>query len=177
MDIISPILFYIVALSAIFAAVMVVLAPRIVYSVVSAFIFFILVSFVYLMLNAPFNAAAQLVIYGVAVSIVFVFSLMMTSYNKDKSLGLSLSPRLISTLLGLSFIFVAVFVFTKEDLFNQAACNLFEVNINNAFDTTFYIAKGLFTDYIFAYELLSVFLLLAVVGLGVVLSFKKGDDQ
>ena len=177
MELLSPILFYIVSAGLVLAALGVIFAPRIIYSVLFAFVAFIFVAFVYFMLNSPFNAAVQIAIYAVAVSILFVFSVMMTGFNKDKSLYIAIAPRVILAFVGLFLTFLSIAVFVYEDAINEIGCNLLNSNIQVVFDSIYTIASGIYTDYIIALELLSNFLLVAVVGLGVILSFKRGDNQ
>lgn len=177
MEILSPILFYIVALSLLLMAVCVVLAPRIIYSIVCAFATFVLIAFVYFMLNAPFNAAVQLAIYGVAVSILFAFAVMMTGYHKEKNLYIAIAPRTLLAAAGIFFTFLSMVIFAVEDYQTEFMNSLITAKISAVFDTTFTIAKTIFTDYVFAYEVLSVFLLIAVVGVGAILSFKKMEEK
>lgn len=177
MEILSHILFYIVSAMLIASAVGAIFAPRIIYSVLFAFVAFISVGFVYFMLNAPFNAAVQIAIYGVAVSILFIFSIMMTGYHKEKNLYIAIAPRTLLAMAGIFLTFVAVLIFAVEDSLNEVDCLLTTSKMSSLFDTTFALAKGMFTDYIFAFELLSIFLLVAVIGLGVILTFKRGEDK
>lgn len=177
MEILSQILFYIISSLLIISALGAVFAPRIIYSVLFAFIAFISVAFLYFMLNAPFNAAAQIAIYGIAVSILFIFSIMMTGYHKEKNLYVAIAPRTLLSMIGIFLISVAVVIFAVEDSLKDLSCSLITQKMSSLFDTTFALAKGIFTNYIFAFELLSIFLLVAVVGLGVILKFKRGEDK
>lgn len=177
MEFLYQILFYIVSSMLLVSALGVIFAPRIIYSVLCAFVAFISVSFIYFMLNAPFNAAVQIAIYGVAVSILFIFSIMMTGYHKEKNLYIAIAPRTLIAMAGLFFTFVAVAIFAAEDALHEPGSILITAKMSALYDTTFALSKGIFTDYIFAFELLSVFLLVAVVGLGVILKFKRGEDK
>lgn len=177
MEILSQILFYIVSSMLIVSAIGAIFAPRIIYSVVCAFVAFISVGFIYFMLNAPFNAAVQIAIYGVAVSILFIFSVMMTGYHKEKNLYVAIAPRTLLAMVGLFFTFVAILIFMAEDSLDNIDCLVTTQRMSSLFDTTLSLAKGLFTNYIFAFELLSIFLLVAVVGLGVILTFKRGEEK
>ncbi len=152
-------------------------SPRIIYSVVCAFIAFVTVSFVYFMLNAPFNAAVQIAIYGIAVSILFIFSIMLTGYYKEKNLYIAIAPRTLFAAGGIFLIFISSVVFGFEDIRNELDCSLVSSKISSLFDTTYPIARGIFTNYVFAFEILSIFLLVAVIGFAVILTFKRGEDK
>ncbi|MDD3237702.1 MAG: NADH-quinone oxidoreductase subunit J [Candidatus Gastranaerophilales bacterium] len=177
MELLSHILFYIVASLLVVSALGVVFAPRIIYSLVSAFVAFMLVAFVFFMLNAPFNAAVQISVYGVAVAILFAFAIMMTSYNKEKNLYVALAPRTVLAAIGLFMIVGALITFVVEDYSLDYGFSFMNVEVKALFDTTLEIAKGLFTNYIFCFELLSVFLLIAIVGVGAIITFKKSEDS
>lgn len=177
MDILSPILFYIVASGLLLMAVGVVFSPRVIYSILCAFIAFILTAFIYFMLNAPFNAAVQIAIYGVAVSILFIFAVMMTGYHKEKNLYIAIAPRTLLAAAGIFFTLLSMLIFAIEDYREELVDSLITTKLAAFFDTTLSIAKGIFTDYIFAYEILSVFLLIAVVGVGAILTFKKMEGK
>lgn len=177
MEILSPILFYITAFGLLGAAVAVIFSPRIIYSIVSAFIAFVLVGFVYFMLNAPFNAAVQIAIYGVAVSVLFIFAVMMTGYHKEKNLYIAIAPRTLLAMCGIFFTFLSMVIFAVEDSRQDILNALTTANISSVFDTTTSISKSLFTDYIFAYEILSVFLLIAIIGIGAILTFTRTEEK
>lgn len=177
MEILSPILFYIVALSLLTMAAGVIFSTRVIYSIVCAFVSFVLVAFVYFMLNAPFNAAVQLAIYGVAVSILFAFAVMMTGYHKEKNLYIAIAPRTLLAAGGIFFTFLSMVIFAVEDYKEEFMDALVTSKISAVFDTTLSIARGIFTDYVFAYEILSIFLLVAVVGVGAILTFKRMEEK
>lgn len=177
MELLSQILFYIVAFGLIISALGVIFAPKIVYSLLFAFKTFILVGFVFFMLNAPFNAAAQIAIYGVAVSILFAFSIMMTAQHKEKNLYLSIAPRSFLAVVGIFLTVASVVALASEDLMNEVDFPFVSRHLTAVFDTSLDIAKGIFSNYIFVYELLAVFLLIAVVGVGAIISHKRSEDS
>ncbi len=177
MEVLSQILFYMISSILLFSALGVIFSPRIIYSVVFAFIAFITVGFVFFLLNAPFNAAVQIAIYGIAVSILFIFSIMLTGYHKEKNLYIAIAPRTLIAMGGIFMLFMSVLIFAFEDSRNEIDCFIVSPRISVMLDTTYSIAKGIFTNYIFAFELLSVFLLVAVIGLAVILTFKRSEGK
>lgn len=177
MDIISTVLFYIISFILITSALIVVFSPKIVYSVLFAFAAFINVGFIYFMLNAPFIGAAQIAIYGVALSVLFIFALMLTSLKSEHRFYLSLSIKSILGILGIIAISASVIIFAFEDYITDNVTAFSTVLQTAVFDTTMDISKGIFVNYIFAFELLSLFLLIAVIGIGVIISFKRPEGE
>lgn len=177
MELLSSVLFFIISGTLIVSALGVIFSPRIIYSILFSFIAFICVAFIYFMLNSPFNAAVQIAIYGVAVSILFIFAVMMCGYHKEKNLYIAIAPRTLLSASGLFFIFLSFVVFAIEDYKGDALKSFLSATIPSVIDTTVAISKGIFTDYIFAYELLSIFLLIAIIGIGAILAFKRGEEK
>lgn len=176
MEYLPSILFYMVSLMLLGSAFLAIFATRIIYSVLFAFIAFISVSFIYFMLNAPFIAASQIAIYGVSVSILFVFSIMLTAHNKEKNMYLAIAPRSLLAAAGLAMIFASVCIFIFEDYKSMLTESFFTSQISAIYNTTIDIAKGIFTNYILVFEIVSFFLLVVVVGIRVILYFKKAED-
>ncbi len=176
MEYLPSILFYMVSLMLLGCAFLAIFATRIIYSVLFAFIAFISVSFLYFMLNAPFIAASQIAIYGIAVSILFVFSIMLTAHNKEKNMYLAIAPRSLLAAAGLAMIFASVCIFIFEDYKSMLTESFFTSQISAIYNTTIDIAKGIFTNYILVFEIVSFFLLVVVVGIRVILYFKKAED-
>ena len=86
-DVFVAIAFYVLAVGMVLAAFAVVALPRIVHSALALVAFFVLTSGVYVLLQAEFLAAVQLIIYVGAVTVLFLFAIMLTnrSYAPDSN--------------------------------------------------------------------------------------------
>ena len=73
--------FYVFAVLLVLAALAVVLLPRIVHAALALVLFFFLISGVYVLLGAEFIAATQVIIYVGAITVLFLFAIMLTHHS------------------------------------------------------------------------------------------------
>ena len=136
----------------------VVLLPNIVYSAFLLGGVFLSVAGLYLMLNASFVAAAQVLVYVGAVNVLILFAIMLV--NKKENLeaipGLALR-RLLSGAVcaGLFALLIRVAFTTPWALPGPEPVGE---------DATIRIGEHLFSDYLLPFELASVLLLIAMIG-------------
>jgi NAD(P)H-quinone oxidoreductase subunit 6 len=136
----------------------VVLLPNIVYSAFLLGGVFLSVAGLYLLLNASFVAAAQVLVYVGAVNVLILFAIMLV--NKKETLaaipGLALRRLLSAAVcLGLFGLLLRV-AFTT----NWALPGPLPVGE----EATVRIGEHLFSDYLLPFELASVLLLMAMIG-------------
>ncbi len=81
------ILFYAIGAVLIGSALAVVLLPRIVHAALALVLFFFLIAGIYVLLQAEFIAATQVIIYVGAITVLFLFAIMLThrSYAPDSN--------------------------------------------------------------------------------------------
>lgn len=81
------VVFYILAALLVVGALGVVLLPRIVHAGLALVFFFFAISGVYILLQAEFIAATQVIIYVGAITVLFLFAIMLThrSYAPDSN--------------------------------------------------------------------------------------------
>jgi NAD(P)H-quinone oxidoreductase subunit 6 len=139
-------------------AVGVVLLPNIVYSAFLLGGVFLSVAGLYLLLNASFVAAAQVLVYVGAVNVLILFAIMLV--NKKESLaaieGL-LVRRLLSAAVcgGLFLLLLRVAFITPWALPGPLPVGE---------EATVRIGEHFFSDYLLPFELASVLLLMAMIG-------------
>jgi NADH-quinone oxidoreductase subunit J len=132
------------------------------------------VAVLFIQQGAYFLAAIQVIVYAGAIVILFLFVIMLLGVDKAEGLDrdpiLGQRPAAIAAgvaILGLSLTaLLSVGSRVTGQASTLAAIDGSEPNINA-------LAKVLFTDYVFAFEITSVLLTVAVVG-AVVLSRKAG---
>ena len=83
----TAVAFYALAFLIILGALGVVILPRIVHSALSLVFFFAIIAGVYVLLQAEFIAATQIIIYVGAITVLFLFAIMLThnSYGPDSN--------------------------------------------------------------------------------------------
>lgn len=83
----EEILFYIVSACAIISAFFVVFSKSPMYSIISLIVTFFSISGLYIMLNAQFLSAVQIIVYSGAIMVLFLYVLMMLNLKqKDEPL-------------------------------------------------------------------------------------------
>jgi NAD(P)H-quinone oxidoreductase subunit 6 len=151
--------FVILAVMMIGSALGVVLLSNIVYSAFLLGGVFISIAGLYLLLNADFVAAAQVLIYVGAVNVLILFAIMLVNKREDFAPIANRWIRNASTALvcvGLFGLLSAMVLATPWPIYTGSA-----VAGDNSIVV---IAKHFFTDFLLPFELASVLLLMAMVG-------------
>ena len=154
----QQICFLVLSATTVVGSLGVVLLPNIVYSAFLLGGVFLSVAGLYLLLNASFVAAAQILVYVGAVNVLILFAIMLV--NKQETLaaipGL-LVRRLLSgaVCVGLFALLLRVALTTNWALPGPPPVGE---------EATIRIGEHLFTDYLLPFELASVLLLMAMIG-------------
>ena len=157
-EITQLIVFGVLALAVVVGALGVVLLPNIVYAAFLLGGVFLSVAGLYLMLNASFIAAAQILIYVGAVNVLILFAIMLV--NKKEAMGASPGVglrRVLSTgvCIGLFALLLRVAFSTPWATPGPAAIGE---------DAVIRLGEHFFSDYLLPFELASVLLLMAMIG-------------
>ena len=150
--------FLILAAVVVIGSLGVILLPNIVYSAFLLGGVFMAVAGLYLLLNASFVAAAQVLVYVGAVNVLILFAIMLVNKKEDLKPMKSLQIRRVlsaGVCIGLLMLLVRVDLTTPWALPGPAAIGE---------DATVRIGEHLFTDYLLPFELASVLLLIAMIG-------------
>ena len=136
----------------------VILLANIVYSAFLLGGVFMAVAGLYLLLNASFVAAAQVLVYVGAVNVLILFAIMLVNKKEDLKPIKSLQVRRFlsaGVCAGLLLLLIRVDLTTPWALPGPAAIGE---------KATERIGEHLFTDYLLPFELASVLLLMAMIG-------------
>jgi NADH-quinone oxidoreductase subunit J len=119
----------------------------------------------YVMLDAPFVGVIQVLVYAGAIMVVFVFVVMLLNLGRSEISDLrALGARLGAGLVALALL--ANLLVVQRSAPPRTALAPWSDNVVTS------VAASLFTDYLVAFELTSVVLLVAVIG-AVLLSKKR----
>jgi NADH-quinone oxidoreductase subunit J len=130
----------------------------------------------YVMLDAQFIAAMQVLVYAGAIMVVFLFVIMLLNLGHPSELAdaRGLGWKLAGGLVGLALL-AEVFALTRTRLPERLVLNAGTIANQVATEGAIApIAKPLFTDYLLAFELTSILLLAAIVG-AVVLGRRRDE--
>jgi NADH-quinone oxidoreductase subunit J len=121
----------------------------------------------YLMLYAPFVAGVQIILYAGGIMVLFLFVIMLVnlerSQKEEQFNKLRLVGLLAASVLGALFVFVYV---RGRDLFPEQMTLPLESN------NTQKVGELLYGQYMFAFEIASLLLLVAIIG-AVVMAKKR----
>jgi NADH-quinone oxidoreductase subunit J len=121
----------------------------------------------YLLLGAEFIAMAQMIVYGGAVMVLFVFVIMLLNAGKEKSSNKSWFAQVAG--LPLLLAFVALMGFLIRSVLPTLRSVQFGSWVGGTAEE---IGKLLFTEYLLPFEIISILILIAIVG-AVVLARKE----
>jgi NADH-quinone oxidoreductase subunit J len=123
----------------------------------------------YLMLGAEFLAMTQVIVYGGAVMVLFVFTIMLLNAGSEKSSNKSWFAQIAG--LPLLLAFVALMGFLIKGVMTALPAVQFGSFIGG---TAEQIGRLLFTEYLLPFEVISILILIAILG-AVVLARKEID--
>ncbi len=163
---IVDIVFWVIAISTIVAAVAVVQLRDLFRAALFLIVSFIGVAGLFILMRAEFLAAVQILIYVGAISVLILFAIMMTRDVEEgsPSHNLRVPVGIVAALFGAAAIFVAVSTnwnTIDEATFSPAA----EDAIAEVFSNTVpWIARLLLQDFVLTLEIAGVVLLAAMIG-------------
>lgn len=158
----NPVLFYTASTLIVVFVLVTLFSKQIINSLLSSIIVFFASAIIFYILGSEYNAIIQAAIYGIAVPIIIGLSIMFTTGKSDieKSSGLSFY------ILIFSVVFVILFIDTIiiSNLKFPEIFNIMELPQNNYFEVMSAFAKGIFINYVWAFELVSVLLTIVIAG-------------
>jgi NADH-quinone oxidoreductase subunit J len=123
--------------------------------------FFCLAVF-YLVLDAPFLFAVQIVVYAGAIMVLFLFVIMLLGVDRTEDLRERLpGQRPLAIALGVGFVLEAFFAIRAGVGFSRVAPDGFDAV--NAGGNARALARVLFRDYFFPFEVTSILLIIAAI--------------
>lgn len=172
----NMIVFYITAFFLVLFAVISVVLKDVMHSLLSAIVVFFSSAVIFYLLGSEYNAIIQAAIYGLAVPVIIGLSVMFTDKKEKKTEQNRFRNFAVPyiTILG-SAIFILAFVYLViiSLVIMPESFNIMPTNQVNAFDIISAFAKGVFINYVWAFELVS--LLLTIVIAGIVMISNKRD--
>jgi len=163
--------FYLLAFVAVIASILVIAQRNPIYSVLLLIASFGALSGLYVLLDAPFAAAIQIIVYAGAIMVLFLFVVMLLNApHEDTEHDLRVHPLIRSGPMGFGVVLGLVLVAELGVAIGAGR----EPGSFSGGSTSSVAAIGrtLFTEYQFAFEVTSILILVAMVG-AVVLAKKE----
>ena len=163
----TPFFFYLFAAIMLIGGIMVITRKNPVHSALALIVTLLAQSSIYLMLYAPFVAGVQIILYAGGIMVLFLFVIMLVSIDrsmKDRQFNSQwIVGAIAATVLG--GLFIAVYM-KGMNIFPDHALAIAEN------DNTQNVATMLYGQYMFAFEIASLLLLVAIIG-AVVMAKKR----
>ena len=127
--------------------------------------------------EAHFLAAVQVIVYAGAIVVLFLFVIMLLGVDQAENLRTEplTGQRPAAAVLGLATLGLTVFAFLGTDPVATGARGVV-APIQEDEANVFQLARAIFTDYAFAFEITSALLVIAVVG-AVVLARRPASNE
>jgi NADH-quinone oxidoreductase subunit J len=117
--------------------------------------------------NAHFLAAVQVIVYAGAIVVLFLFVIMLLGVDKTEDINIEpiTVQRPLAAIIGLGImgILIAAIV-AADDVLVSRGSGIATTTVENPDGNVRQLARSIFSDNVFAFELTSVLLLVAVIG-------------
>lgn len=157
----TAVVFYIFAGLAVIGGLGVMLARNPVHSALSLAVVFICLAVMYVLLSAPFIAAAQVMIYAGAILILFLFVIMVLNPRLEAGDSLR-GQRIAAAIAGVALLVVVAVSLINGRLAPVSGVFTPEYIAQNGH--TQLIGSVLFTDFVLPFEVTSFLLLVSIIG-------------
>src|SRR5216117_1941677 len=152
------VVFFVLAALAVIGAVSLILQKHPIHSALSLIVVMVALAGLYLLMGAEFVAAVQIIVYGGAIMVLFVFVIMLLNAGVEEHTSLSKMagpPGLLLVLALAGFIAATV---ARSGASVQAATQ------TGALSSTKGISEMVFKDFVYPFELTSFLVLVAILG-------------
>jgi NADH-quinone oxidoreductase subunit J len=150
------VVFFVFAAAAVIFALVVILHRNPVVSALSLVVSFFALSVMYVLLEAPFMAALQVIVYAGAIMVLFLFVIMLLNLQKQSEENTRPVQTLVGGITSIGFCAALIYYLHKATVVAPPA---------SAFQTSARaIGFEMFTAYVFPFEMVSILLLAGIVG-------------
>ncbi|MCE7068913.1 MULTISPECIES: NADH-quinone oxidoreductase subunit J [Dyadobacter] len=151
--------FYFLSFLTVLSAVMVVVSRNPIHSVLYLILTFFTLSGHYILLNAQFLAAVNIIVYAGAIMVLFLFVIMFLNMKQDNEESKTNLTKIAATIVG-GTVFVILFGAYRKSIIPGFDPQQFDSQIGMIEN----LGHLLFRDYLLPFELVSILLLVAMVG-------------
>jgi NADH-quinone oxidoreductase subunit J len=140
------------------SALMVVLSPHPVRSVLYLILTFFLISGNYILMNAQFIAVVNISVYAGAIMVLFLFVLMLLNLSKDNEPKSSIKMKIAATFAGGALLTVLIAALKDSVILPKTEM------LENQQGMVENLGQLLFTKYVLPFEMSSILFIAAMVG-------------
>jgi len=172
------IIFFVLAAIAVLGAVSLILQRHPIHSALSLIVVMVALAGLYLLMGAEFVAAVQIIVYGGAIMVLFIFVIMLVRLDVPLHQMRFRFQRLVALLVAFALgveVLVILLLARKlpgAGLFVQSTAPVSKLPPNSE-----ELSRTLFSNYLLPFEIASVLLLVAMVGAVVMAKGRKRADE
>jgi NADH-quinone oxidoreductase subunit J len=152
------VIFFLLAAIAILGAVSLILQKHPIHSALSLIVVMVALAGLYLLLGSEFVAAVQIIVYGGAIMVLFVFVIMLLNDGEEERTNFSK----LATVAGIPLT-VAVSGLIGAAVVNSSS-TLPAATANATLTSTKTLSMLIFTEFVYPFELTSFLILVAILG-------------
>jgi NADH-quinone oxidoreductase subunit J len=168
----ETLLFWLLSVIALIASVSMITQRNPVYSALFLIVTLLSLAALFLLLNADFLAAIQIIVYAGAIMVLFLFVIMLLDVRRTEVTPSRVRlQRSLGLLLGVVFFLETVLVLRSGAVQDMAPVTA--TPIDPDFGTAAGLGRALFTHYVFPLQLAAILLFVALIG-AVVLAKRRG---
>jgi NADH-quinone oxidoreductase subunit J len=153
------IIFFVLAALAVLGAISLIVQRHPIHSALSLIVVMVALAGLYLLMGAEFVAAVQIIVYGGAIMVLFVFVIMLLNAGEEERTNFSK----LATYAGIPLA-VAVAGFIALAIARSNISALPAAAPSGALTSTRTLSTLLFTEFVYPFELTSFLILVAILG-------------
>jgi len=151
------IVFFFFAAVAVVFALVVILHRNPVVGALSLVVSFFALAVIYVLLDAPFLAALQVIVYAGAIMVLFLFVIMLLNLQHMSEPATRPIQQFLGYTTSAAFVLGLVYYLVKYAVFTSLPSGPFQTDSRA-------IGMAIFESYVFPFEMVSILLLAAIVG-------------
>lgn len=154
----SLLIFFVLAALAVFGAVSLILQRHPIHSALSLIVVMVALAGLYLLLGSEFVAAVQIIVYGGAIMVLFVFVIMLLNVGEEERTNFSSLATFAGIPLAVAMAgFIGAAILSSSNALPTATAN-------GSLTSTKTLSMLIFTDFVYPFELTSFLILVAILG-------------
>jgi len=152
------VIFFVLAAIAVLGAISLIMQRHPIHSALSLIVVMIALAGLYLLLGAEFVAAVQIIVYGGAIMVLFIFVIMLLNAGEEERTNLSRLAFYAGIPLAVAVTgLIAAAMVSSHSVTSMASTS-------GALTSTKTLSNLLFTEFVYPFELTSFLILVAILG-------------
>jgi NADH-quinone oxidoreductase subunit J len=154
------VIFFVLAAIAVLGAVSLIVQRHPIHSALSLIVVMVALAGLYLLMGAEFVAAVQIIVYGGAIMVLFIFVIMLLNAGVEERTNLSK----LALYAGIPLAVAVTGLIGAAIVGSKVAATLSTTPAPGALTSTRTLSTLLFTEFVYPFELTSFLILVAILG-------------